>query len=248
MSCTSDAETESRTHDTIERSCEVLERSAEKSIVVPCARSKRSSLGSARGKRWGWRHSNVSKHVWSDRTERSTFDQTQFNSSKCDGTQQCGMQVLRIHEGRMLRTGSAKPFLRTGTCCYNFHSNADSSIAKAVASRRGVGKSTRHIQTRMLWLQERVAAKHLRVAKVATESNPADMLMKALDKPKMVEFCEEIGQTEPHAKTVDKTPKEAKRPKTVKFAVDTNDEMTQNKLKDSRVAMIKNESKDAKLR
>ena len=53
--------------------------------------------------------------------------------------------------------------------------HTDSSSAKAVASRRGAGKSTRHIQTRMLWLQERVAAKHLRVVKVATESNPADI-------------------------------------------------------------------------
>ena len=40
--------------------------------------------------------------------------------------------------------------------------HTDSSSAKAIASRRGTGKSTRHIQTRMLWLQERVAAKHLR--------------------------------------------------------------------------------------
>ena len=71
--------------------------------------------------------------------------------------------------------------------------HADSSSAKAVASRRGAGKSTRHIQTRMLWQQERVAAKHLRVAKVATESNPADMLTKALGREKMKEFCEEIG-------------------------------------------------------
>ena len=43
------------------------------------------------------------------------------------------------------------------------------------ALRRGAGKSTRHMQMRMLWLQERVAAKHLRVVKVATGSNPADM-------------------------------------------------------------------------
>ena len=53
-------------------------------------------------------------------------------------------------------------------------------LATAVASRRGAGKSTRHIQTRMLWQLERVAAKHLRVVKVATESNPADMLTEAL--------------------------------------------------------------------
>ena len=32
-----------------------------------------------------------------------------------------------------------------------------------------------------------------------------------------------------HAKTVDKNLKEAKKPKTVKFAVDTNDEMIKNK-------------------
>ena len=53
--------------------------------------------------------------------------------------------------------------------------HTESSSAKAVASRRGAGKSTRHMQMRMLWLHERVAAKHLRVVKVATESKPADM-------------------------------------------------------------------------
>ena len=100
----------------------------------------------------------------------------------------------------------------------------------------------------MSWLQDRVAAKHFRAVKVAKESNPADMVTKVLARSKMEEFCEEIGQTEPHAKTVDKKPKEAKKPKTVKFAIDTNDEMMQNKLLDSRIAKIKNETKDAKLR
>ena len=65
----------------------------------------------------------------------------------------------------------------------------------------------------------------------------------------MEEFCAEIGQTEPHAKTVDKKLKEIKKLKTVKFAVEameTNDETIKNKLKDSRVATIKNELKDAR--
>ena len=85
--------------------------------------------------------------------------------------------------------------------------------------------------------------------KVATRSNLADMLTKAFGKSKVEEeFCAETGQTEPHAKTVDKKPKEVKKPKAVKFAVDTNDEIIQNKLKDSRTAQITNESKDAKLR
>ena len=91
--------------------------------------------------------------------------------------------------------------------------HTDSSNAKAIASRRGTGKSTRHIQTRMLRLQERVAAKHLRVVKVASESNPADMLTKAPERSKVEEFCAVIGQTEPRAETLDKESKGVKKPK-----------------------------------
>ena len=127
--------------------------------------------------------------------------------------------------------------------------HTDSSSANAIASRTGTGKSTRHIQTRMLWLQERVAAKHLRVVKVATDSNPADMLTKTLGRSKVKGFCAEIGQTEPHAETVDKEFKGVKKPKEVKFAVETTEmnETVKNKLKDARIAKVKNESKVEKL-
>ena len=121
--------------------------------------------------------------------------------------------------------------------------HTDSSSAKAIASRRGTGKSTHHMPTRMLWLQEREAAKHLRVVKVATESNPADMLTKTLGRSKVEEFCAEIGQTEPRAETVDKEFKGAKKPKEVKIAVETTEmNETVNKLRDARIAKIKNES------
>ena len=73
--------------------------------------------------------------------------------------------------------------------------HTDSSSAKAVASRRGAGKSTSHIQTRMLWLQERVAAKTL----ASCESGNGVKSCRHLDA--------KIGQTEPHAETVDKKPK-----------------------------------------
>ena len=95
----------------------------------------------------------------------------------------------------------------------------------------------------MLWLQEREAAKHLRVVKVATESNPADMLTKTLERSKVEEFCAEIGQTEPRAETMDKEFKGAKKPKEVKIAVETTEmNETVNKLRDARIAKIKNES------
>ena len=47
--------------------------------------------------------------------------------------------------------------------------------------------------------------------------------------------------------TVDKESKEAKKPKEVKFAVETMElnETVKNKLKDARIAKIKNESEDA---
>ena len=116
--------------------------------------------------------------------------------------------------------------------------HTDSSSVKAVASRRGAGKSTRHVQTRMLWLQERVAAKHLRVV----ESGNGIKSCRHLDA--------KIGQTEPHAKTVDKKPTDFKKLKKVTFAVEameTSDATIKNEPNDE-VAEIKDESKDAKLR
>ena len=76
------------------------------------------------------------------------------------------------------------------------------------------------------------------------------MLTKTLVRSEVEEFSAEIGQTEPRAKTVDKESEEAKKPKEVKFAVETTEmnETVKNKLKDARVSKIKNESKDAKLR
>ena len=55
---------------------------------------------------------------------------------------------------------------------------SDSSAARAFASRHGLGRQ-RHVQTRYLWLQERVAAAHLSVQKVKTTHDIADILTKA---------------------------------------------------------------------
>ena len=113
----------------------------------------------------------------------------------------------------------------------------------------------------MLLLQENVAAKHLRIVKVASESNPADMWTKALGRSKIEEFCAEIRQTEPCAETLDKESKGVKKTKEVKFAIEAigMDETVKNrfkhariaraksKLKGARIAKIKNESKVEKL-
>ena len=74
--------------------------------------------------------------------------------------------------------------------CYS-----DASSGLSFASRRGLGRM-RHVETRFLWLQERVALKHLRVTKVGTDDNPSDMLTKQLTPAKFVAFGESVGEYE----------------------------------------------------
>ena len=75
------------------------------------------------------------------------------------------------------------------------------------------------------------------------------MLTKTLGRSTVEEFCAEIGQTEPFAETVDKESKGVKRPKEVKFAVETMEvnETVKNKLKDARVSRVKNKLKDPRI-
>ena len=55
----------------------------------------------------------------------------------------------------------------------------DSNAAKGTVNRVGLGKA-RHIQTRYLWLQERVAERHLKVHHVPGVKNKADVLTKSV--------------------------------------------------------------------
>ena len=71
----------------------------------------------------------------------------------------------------------------------------------------------------------------------------------SLGRSKIEEFCAEIGQTEPCAETLDKESKGVKKTKEVMFAIEAieMEETVKNRLKDARIAKIKNESKVEKL-
>jgi hypothetical protein len=56
----------------------------------------------------------------------------------------------------------------------------DASAAKGIANRAGLGK-LRHLETNLLWIQERVATGELLVNKVAGTTNIADTLTKHVD-------------------------------------------------------------------
>ena len=68
--------------------------------------------------------------------------------------------------------------LKPGLCC-KLRVNMDSSAAIGICKRTGVGK-VRHLDTRLLLLQERVQCGTIKVVKVAGAENPADLMTKHL--------------------------------------------------------------------
>ena len=68
----------------------------------------------------------------------------------------------------------------------------DSSGAKSVAARRGLGKM-RHIELKYLWIQEAVNKKRIFVMKVPGKMNPADQLTKAQSRSEYQELVKSAG-------------------------------------------------------
>eukprot|EP00971_Amphidinium_carterae_P353001 6492793-Amphidinium_carterae.1 len=68
----------------------------------------------------------------------------------------------------------------------------DSSAARSITSRRGVGR-VRHISTRYLWVQEKLADKSFSLRVVKGSDNPADMLTKPLAKPHAMRHMDRMG-------------------------------------------------------
>jgi len=70
--------------------------------------------------------------------------------------------------------------------------SSDSSAARGHVARRGLGKM-RHIQTRYLWLQERVGEGHLKVKPIPGKINPADILTKSVSGTDLVRHLSVLG-------------------------------------------------------
>ena len=68
----------------------------------------------------------------------------------------------------------------------------DSSAAKGMLSRRGLGKQ-RHISTRYLWIQDRVARQDLTIQKVGTKEQLADILTKPSTQKDIARVAQEVG-------------------------------------------------------
>ena len=63
----------------------------------------------------------------------------------------------------------------------------DSSAAKGIATRQGIGR-IRHLHTSLLWIQQAVHDKLIRVVKILGTENTADMGTKHLDQKLIQKF------------------------------------------------------------
>ena len=70
----------------------------------------------------------------------------------------------------------------------------DSSAAKGVAARRGVGK-IRHLHTPLLWLQRHVTGRKLKVWKILGTDNEADIGTKSLSGDAIDRIMKRLGFT-----------------------------------------------------
>ena len=70
--------------------------------------------------------------------------------------------------------------------------HTDSSAAKGIASRRGLGK-TRHIDTQFLWVQERLQAGSFTLHKESTADSVGGLFAKHLDATKSADFTARLG-------------------------------------------------------
>ena len=77
---------------------------------------------------------------------------------------------------------------------FELHVHTDSSAAKGVAGRRGVGK-IRHLHTPLLWVQHRLQRGDLKLFKVAGKDNRSDLATKYVDGVTLMRHLEALGFT-----------------------------------------------------
>eukprot|EP00972_Heterocapsa_arctica_P046577 6874774-Heterocapsa_arctica.AAC.1 len=69
---------------------------------------------------------------------------------------------------------------------------SDSSAARAVVARRGVGR-IKHLAVRDIWLQDQLRDGQIEVKHVGTQDNPADLFTKSFGGPRHRLLTELIG-------------------------------------------------------
>ena len=83
-----------------------------------------------------------------------------------------GVQEALFVKSLLMESGLAKGV--------NLTCHTDSTSGKSMATRYGLGKKTKHIELRYLYMQELVNSGALRISKIGTKANQSDLLTKHL--------------------------------------------------------------------
>ena len=78
------------------------------------------------------------------------------------------------------------------TCKLKMRVKTDSSAAKGIASRKGLGK-VRHIEVNQLWIQDKVANGEIELMKIPGSTNVADALTKSVESEKLLWHMDQVN-------------------------------------------------------
>ena len=73
---------------------------------------------------------------------------------------------------------------------------SDASAAIGITKRLGLGK-VRHLSVADLWIQQKIRREEMTIEKLDGEKNPADLMTKALDRPRMDMLMDLMGMRTP---------------------------------------------------
>ena len=79
-------------------------------------------------------------------------------------------------------------------CSANVELHTDASAAMGMAQRTGVGR-VRHLDTRLLWIQDKVKDGEIKIYKIDGSINPSDILTKYLASDVMTSHLTRMGCT-----------------------------------------------------
>ena len=155
------------------------------------------------------RKSLSSGHVYIDRCLMFSFVPSQKVVTLSSG--EAELVALTQTVGESILIHKAWEFLTRATA--DHVARSDSSVARAIASRLGVGR-VKHLQTSSLWIQQWVHRKELRVAAIGTALNPTDMGTKILSANRLRMLCAVAGMVDDGGNKVGKEELQAELYKT----------------------------------
>ena len=87
----------------------------------------------------------------------------------------------------------AQAILKDIGLSFLIHARADSSTARAVATKQGANRKMKHIHTRLLFIQDLVFWKLLTMSAIKTDVNPSDIGTKALGRERFYRMRSMLG-------------------------------------------------------